>query len=100
MVIIKDMRSSTVTMSSSSLSMHRISFVTTPLLDQIWRKYIIDCAQVIPYFVEGVGDDVVVLTHQVGDCLQQLHQVQLFLVPPTLVLGVIAGQGVSEEASM
>ena len=34
--ITKDMNSSTVVLSSPSLSMQRISFVTTPRLDQIW----------------------------------------------------------------
>ena len=37
--ITKDINSSTVVVSSWSLSMHLISLVTTPLLDQIWKKY-------------------------------------------------------------
>ena len=44
------------------------------------------------YFVEGVWNHVVFLADQVGDRLQQLHQVQLLLVAPALVLILVPGR--------
>ena len=37
------------------------------------------------YLVECLWDDVVVLRHQVGDGLQQLHQVKALLVTPRII---------------
>ena len=44
------------------------------------------------YFVEGVWNHVVLLADQVGDRLQQLHQVKLLLVASALVLILVPGR--------
>ena len=43
------------------------------------------------YFVEGVWNHVVFLADEVGDRLQQLHQVELLLVSSALVLTLVPG---------
>ena len=42
-----------------------------------------------PHLVEGVRNNMVLLADQVGDSLKQLDKVQLLLVSPALVLGLV-----------
>ena len=44
------------------------------------------------YFVEGVWNHMVLLADEVGDGLQQLHQVELLLVSPALILALVPGR--------
>ena len=42
-----------------------------------------------PHLVEGVRNNMVLLADQVGDSLKQLDKVQLLLVSPALILGLV-----------